>query len=73
MNIEFHYWITGLIAEHAGFSAEDAQTIAYSSQYVDNNDFEVAVFDAENDVVPSCTSHISQTMNILLPRRDMMN
>lgn len=72
MNVEFHYWITGLIARHAGFSAEETRIIACSSQLVDDNDFEVALFDGENDVVPSYTSHISQTMNIQLPRRDIM-
>ncbi|NVN89276.1 MAG: hypothetical protein HXX11_01620 [Desulfuromonadales bacterium] len=72
MNIEFHYWITGLIAQHAGFSADEARIIAGSSQLVDDNDFEINVFDHENDVVPSYTSHVSQTMNILLPRRDIM-
>jgi hypothetical protein len=43
MNIEFHYWVTGLIAEYAGFSGNEAQTIAYSSQLVYDNDFGVSV------------------------------
>jgi hypothetical protein len=36
MNLEFHYYITGWLARRAGFSADDAETIAYSCQYVDN-------------------------------------
>ena len=72
MNTEFHYWITGLLAKRAGFADEEAQIIAYSSQFVDDNDDEVPVYDQENDVVPSYTNLITQTMNILLPRRDIM-
>ena len=37
MNIEFHYHITRLIAARAGFPPEDADIIAFSSQYVDDN------------------------------------
>ena len=43
MDIEFHYWITGIIAFEAGFTEEEAKTIAYSSQYVDENDVSIAV------------------------------
>ena len=38
MDIEFHYYMTFLIAGKAGFGEEDAFTIAYASQYVDDND-----------------------------------
>jgi len=38
MNTEFHYWMTGLIAKEAGFSEDHAKIIAYSSEYVDEND-----------------------------------
>ena len=72
MDTEFHYWATGLIAKHAGFSEEEAQVIAYSSQYVDDNDSEVNVFDEHIDSEPSYISQISQTMNILLPNNDLM-
>lgn len=72
MNAEFHYWITGLLAKQAGFSDTEAQIIAYSSQFVDDNDDNILVYDQENDVVPSYTNLITQTMNILLPRRDIM-
>lgn len=72
MNTEFHYWITGIIADHAGFDRDDTQIIAYSSQFVDDNDEDISVFNDEFDVTPSYTNHISQTMNFLLPRKDLM-
>ena len=63
MDIEFHYWLTGLIAYRAGFNRDEAFTIAYSSQHVD-----------ENDVTLEIKSHgsvyknfISQTMNHAYP------
>lgn len=36
VNVEFHYYAVWYLAEQAGFSREDARTIAYSSQYTDN-------------------------------------
>ncbi|MDF1546258.1 MAG: hypothetical protein P1P88_00460 [Bacteroidales bacterium] len=36
MQIDFHYATIRIIAEKAGFSAEDSQIIAYASQYVDD-------------------------------------
>ena len=37
MNIEFHYYINLIIAAYSGYGINDAYTIAYSAQYVDNN------------------------------------
>ena len=37
MNIEYHYYITYLIAIASGFKMHEAYKIAYSSQYVDDN------------------------------------
>jgi hypothetical protein len=37
MDIEFHYYITYILAKKAGFKSEDAFIIAYSSQYTDDN------------------------------------
>ena len=37
MNIEFHYYIIHFLANQAGFPEEEAQLIAYSSQFVDHN------------------------------------
>ena len=36
MDFEFHYYITGLIAQRAGFSEDDAKIITYASQFVDD-------------------------------------
>jgi len=37
MNIEFHYYILYILCKEAGIDEPDCITIAYSSQYVDNN------------------------------------
>jgi hypothetical protein len=37
MNIEFHYYILYILCKEAGLDEQDCITIAYSSQYVDNN------------------------------------
>lgn len=37
MNLEFHYYILYILCKEAGIEADDCITIAYSSQYVDNN------------------------------------
>ena len=70
MDIEFHYWITGILAREAGFSEEEAKLIAYSSQYVDENDVSITVEDkASGDTY---TNFISQTLNILKPKDELM-
>lgn len=37
MQKDFHFYVTYALAKTAGYSAEDAHTIAYASQYVDDN------------------------------------
>jgi len=37
MNVEFHYYSTAFLAVKAGFSLEDATTLAYAGQYVDHH------------------------------------
>jgi len=37
MQIDFHYYCIFVLANLAGFSQEDAKTIAYSSQFVDDS------------------------------------
>ena len=65
MNIEFHYYLTAMIAQRAGFSEADAAVIAYSSQYVDDNDKLVAVLDDNgHERMRSC---VSQTLDIMTP------
>lgn len=73
MNKEFHYWITGMIAHAAGFNNRETTVIAHSSQLVDDNDNTVSVFDDEMSLTLAYQNQVSQTMNILLPRRDLMN
>jgi len=65
MDIEFHYYITYLIALKAGFNSEEAYIIAYSSQYVDNNDI---IFEINRGGPQYYSNYISQTMNILKPK-----
>ena len=72
MNKEFHYWVTGLIAEYSGFQPADCRTIAYSSEYTDDNNSEVEVFDGEFDPFPSYVSHVSQTEDITQPIDSIM-
>ncbi len=70
MDIEFHYWITGLIATRAGFDEDEAKTIAYASEYVDENDISIEVKDRRGP--GHYSNFISQTMNILKPKNQLM-
>ena len=70
MDIEFHYWITGIIAFEVGFTEEEAKTIAYSSQYVDENDVSITV--QEKSSSEKYVNFVSQTMNILQPKDRLM-
>ena len=38
MDKEFHFYITYIVAQKAGFGPEDSYRIAYSSQYTDDNE-----------------------------------
>jgi hypothetical protein len=67
MDIEFHYYITHILAEKAGFGPEASQTIAYSSQYVDNNDRQYTLDKGKED---EYQNYISQTMDILKPKKE---
>ena len=70
MDIEFHYWITGLVALRAGFNADEAKIIAYASEYVDENDVSIKVQDRSGR--GAYMNFISQTMNILKPKDNLM-
>lgn len=65
MDIEFHYYMTFLIAGKAGFGKDDTSTIAYSSQYIDDNDI---IYEIHKDKAQYYRNYISQTMNILKPK-----
>lgn len=71
MDREFHYLATGLIAKRAGFSESQAETIAHASQFVDENDVALKVRD-RSDSSAVYRNYISQTMNILKPKHELM-
>lgn len=64
MDIEFHYYITYLVALEAGFAQEEAEIIAASSQMVDDN---TEINYIENHAGEIYKTYISQTANILKP------
>jgi len=70
MDTEFHFYMTGIIAKAAGFSDEEAKTIATASEYVDENDVCLKV--EERSKGNTYENYISQTMNILKPKRKLM-
>ena len=70
MELEFHYYITGMIAHRAGFTEEEASIISYSSQFVDDNDVILNVKNRKNNEVYS--NYISQTMDITKPKMELM-
>lgn len=70
MDIEFHYWITGLVAYRAGFSEVEALTIAHASEYVDENDISYSIINRKDK--SEYVNFMSQTMNILKPKDSLM-
>ena len=68
MDIEFHYYMTYLIAVRAGMPAADAQSLAYASQYVDDNDM---ILEVDKGKASAYRNYISQTMNILKPKKKL--
>jgi len=69
MNIEFHYYMTKLLALNAGFEQDEAEIIAYSSQYVDDNNQSFQIETPEGEMY---SNYISQTMNITKPKKQLM-
>jgi hypothetical protein len=65
MQIEFHYYITYILARRAGFTKQDSQIIAYASQYTDDNCNELVV---DRSTANEYRNHISQTMDIFKPQ-----
>jgi hypothetical protein len=70
MDIEFHYWMTAIIARRAGFTEQEAGIIAASSQFVDENDVSLRIIDPASGRV--YVNFVSQTMNILQPKNELM-
>jgi hypothetical protein len=69
VDIEFHYYMTYLIAARAGYSPADATIIAHAAQSVDDNHIPVAVGDAAGTVYENA---LSQTMDITRPHDDAL-
>jgi hypothetical protein len=68
MNKDFHYNITYLIAEFAGYDKKDALIIAASSQMVDDN---VKSYYINKRTENEYYNYISQTSNILKPQMEL--
>jgi hypothetical protein len=68
MDIEFHYHWTLLIAARAGFKPEEARTIAYASQYTDDNKHIRTIDEGK----PSrYVNYISQTFDQMKPKPEL--
>jgi hypothetical protein len=67
MDIEFHYYMTYLIAARAGFAPADATILAQSAQEIDDNHIAIEV---SAGTPFAYKNMISQTMNILRPQHD---
>lgn len=69
MNIEFHYYMTKYLALMAGFESDEADIIAYSSQFVDDNNIRFEIEKPDGEIYKN---YITQTMNILKPKKQLM-
>lgn len=69
MNIEFHYYMTKFLALNAGFEKDEADIIAYSSQYVDDNNQSYQIETPDGEIFKN---YISQTKNITKPKKQLM-
>jgi hypothetical protein len=67
MDIEFHYYMTYLIAARAGFNPADAAILAQAAQEIDDNHIPISV---SKGTPAEYESVISQTMDILRPKRN---
>jgi hypothetical protein len=70
MDVEFHYYMTYLIAKRAMYSNEDALIIATSAQMVDDN---VLLYRVYSDDGSTYENIISQTMDVTRPRKDWLD
>ena len=78
MNKEFHYYCIRVLSQMAGFPKDDAQTIAYASQYADDASEHKAIKIADvpqlidypryegNTFDPICTAHASKSWFVKL-------
>ncbi|MDD4617513.1 MAG: hypothetical protein PHW76_10510, partial [Alphaproteobacteria bacterium] len=68
MDVEFHYYITYLLATRAGFIPAEARKIAIASQAVDDNKIFCGISDASG---ARYKNQISQTIDILKPAAEL--
>lgn len=69
MDIEFHYYMTYLIAAKAGLDADSARVLAHSSQFIDDNDI---IFEVDKGKGSAYRNYISQTLNITKPKAKLL-
>lgn len=69
MDIEFHYYITYIVALRAGYNPHDSYLIAYSSQFTDDNNRRYEISEGTSD---KYHNYISQTLNILKPAKELL-
>jgi len=69
MDIEFHYYVTYILAKEAKFDHKKASIIAHASQYVDDNS---CIFKINKGKPNEYQNYISQTMNITKPKKKLM-
>jgi uncharacterized protein DUF6765 len=67
VDIEFHYYMTYLIAARAGFTSAEAEIVAQSAQEIDDNHIQIKVSEGTDFAYDST---LSQTMDILRPRHN---
>ncbi|MCF7858564.1 MAG: hypothetical protein K9N07_04480 [Candidatus Cloacimonetes bacterium] len=69
MNIEFHYYLTKYLALEAGFDSNEAEIIAYSSQYIDDNSIQYKIKLPDGS---EYKNYITQTQDITKPEKKLM-
>ncbi|MBN2460669.1 MAG: hypothetical protein JXB60_03595 [Candidatus Cloacimonetes bacterium] len=69
MDIEFHYYLTKYLALEAGLEPDEAEIVAYSSQYVDDNAYR---FNIQTPAGSTYANYISQTPDITQPEKVLM-
>ena len=71
MNIEFHYYMTYLVATKAGIGRDEARVIAFAAQHIDDNSFVVNVEADDGSGAAVYQNYVSQTMDILKAKRQL--
>jgi hypothetical protein len=69
MDKEFHFYVTYIIAQRAGFGPEDSYRIAYSSQYTDDNTRKYTINSGQTGELET---FISQTVDITQPQEALI-